>query len=95
VEAGLALRACPPETLLADALALATTIADRPLASVLATTRLIRDAERAGIERARQAEALAFRELMRRPELGATILGRLDGGSRGAAGGATTSEDAE
>ncbi|ONH27741.1 enoyl-CoA hydratase/isomerase family protein [Pseudofrankia asymbiotica] len=77
VETGLALRVCPAETLLAETLALASTIADKPLASVLATTRLIRDAERAGIERARQAESTAFRELMRRPDLGTAILDRL------------------
>jgi enoyl-CoA hydratase/carnithine racemase len=81
VESGLALRACAPERLLAETLALATTIADRPLASLLATTRLIREGERAGIERARKAEVAAFRELMRRRDLSTTILGRLDAGS--------------
>ncbi|OHV41589.1 MULTISPECIES: enoyl-CoA hydratase/isomerase family protein [Pseudofrankia] len=82
VETGLALRACPAGTLLAETLALAATIADKPLASVLATTRLIRDAERAGIERARQVEGIAFRELMRRPDLGTTILDRLGPSAR-------------
>ncbi|OHV56535.1 crotonase [Pseudofrankia sp. BMG5.36] len=82
VETGLALRACPAETLLAETLALASTIADKPLASVLATTRLIRDAERSGVERARQAENTAFRELMRRPDLGTAILDRLGPATR-------------
>ncbi|MBX6389130.1 MAG: enoyl-CoA hydratase/isomerase family protein [Frankia sp.] len=77
VESGLALRACPPDQLLAETMALATTIAERPLASLIATKRLIRDAERAGIERARKAEGEAFRELLARPAIGDAILGRL------------------
>ncbi|WP_307874288.1 enoyl-CoA hydratase-related protein [Frankia sp. AgW1.1] len=82
VDVGLALAAYPAQTLLAETLALATTIADRPLASILATTRLIRAAERAGVEQARQAENAAFAELLRRPDLGGDILRRLDPTSR-------------
>lgn len=83
VTAGLALAACPAETLLAETLALATTIADRPLASVLATTRLIRAAERTGVEQARLAENAAFAQLLRRPDVGDDLLRRLDPASRG------------
>jgi enoyl-CoA hydratase/carnithine racemase len=82
VDAGLALAAYPAQTLLAETLALATTIADRPLASILATTRLIRAAERAGVEEARRAENAAFAELLRRRDLGSDILRRLDPTSR-------------
>ncbi|WP_045877262.1 hypothetical protein [Pseudofrankia sp. DC12] len=57
--------------------------AQAPAASILATTRLIRAAERAGVEQARQTENAAFAELLRRPEMGEDILRRLDPASRG------------
>jgi enoyl-CoA hydratase/carnithine racemase len=82
VDAGLALRACPAAEVLAQTVALATAIAGRPLASVMATKKLIVDAERAGIEQARRAEGAAFADLLARPRMDDAILGHLQA-SRG------------
>jgi enoyl-CoA hydratase/carnithine racemase len=82
VEAGLALRACPAAEVLAETVALATAIASRPLASVMATKKLIVDAERAGIDRARKAEGEAFAGLLANPRMDDAILGHLQA-SRG------------
>jgi enoyl-CoA hydratase/carnithine racemase len=78
VEAGLALRACPAAEVLAQALTLATAIASRPLASVMATKKLIIEAERAGIDRARRAEAAAFAGLLAQPQMDRAILDHLE-----------------
>jgi uncharacterized membrane protein len=67
VDAGLALRACPAETLLETTHELAREIAAKPLASLLATKRLVGDAHREGILRARRLEDETFSELLRSP----------------------------
>jgi enoyl-CoA hydratase/carnithine racemase len=67
VSAGLALRTCPVETLLETTHELAREIAAKPLASLLATKRLVSDAHRAGIRRARRLEDETFSELLRGP----------------------------
>lgn len=82
VEAGLALRACPDAEVLAETVALATTIASRPLASVMATKKLITQAELAGIERARKAEGAAFAELLAQPKMDRAILSHLETASQ-------------
>jgi enoyl-CoA hydratase/carnithine racemase len=87
VEAGLALRVCTAANLLDETLALATTIAGRPLASVTATKKLMVEAERAGIERARQAEGAAFADLLRQPAMDKAILDQLGGAGRSQARG--------
>jgi enoyl-CoA hydratase/carnithine racemase len=81
VEAGLALRACPAGEVVAEALALATAIASRPLASVIATKKLITEAERPGIDRARKAEGAAFAELLAQPSMDRAILAHLKAAS--------------
>jgi len=79
VEAGLALRVCRPEDLLADAVALAARIASHPDASVRATRALVRDAERDGIVRARARENAAFAEILGASATAAAIRGHLAG----------------
>lgn len=101
VEAGLALRTCPTPEVLAETVALAAMIAGRPLASVMATKKLIADAELAGISRARKAEGAAFAQLLAQPKMDRAILSHLaaateheqDDGDpgRGAAGPRSTS----
>jgi enoyl-CoA hydratase/carnithine racemase len=77
VDAGLALRACDPETLLAESLALAESIAAKPLASLVATKRLLREAEGDGVRRALALEAAAFAELLRAPAMRDLVLAQL------------------
>lgn len=77
VDAGLALRACPAAEVLTETIALATAIASRPLASVMATKKLIVDAERTGIDQARKAEGAAFAGLLAQPRMDRMILGHL------------------
>lgn len=67
VASGLALRTCPAETLLETTHELAREIAAKPLASLLATKRLVSDAHREGILRARRLEDETFSELLRGP----------------------------
>ena len=55
-----------------ETLALAARIASKPLPSLMATKRLLLDAEREGIARARELENRAFAELLALPERAAT-----------------------
>ena len=75
---GLAIRVCTPETLVAETLELATRIASKSLPSLLATKRLVLDAEREGILRARRLENEAFAELLALPQMRESVLGQLD-----------------
>jgi len=79
VATGLAVRQCRPETLLDETLELATRIASKSLPSLVATKRLLLDAEREGIARARTLENAAFAELLALPNAKDGVLGQLDG----------------
>jgi enoyl-CoA hydratase/carnithine racemase len=79
VATGLAVQQCSPDALVAEALELATRIAAKSLPSLMATKRLLLDAEREGIARARQLENEAFAELLRLPNARDGVLGQLDG----------------
>jgi enoyl-CoA hydratase/carnithine racemase len=78
VATGLAVQRCSPDTLIAETLALATRIAAKSLPSLMATKRLILDAEREGIARARHLENEAFAELLRLPNARDGVLGQLE-----------------
>ncbi|GAA3209152.1 enoyl-CoA hydratase/isomerase family protein [Actinocorallia longicatena] len=65
VSSGLALKTCPPETVLAETLELAAEIAAKPLASLLATKRVVTEAHRDAIRAARSREDAAFDELLK------------------------------
>jgi enoyl-CoA hydratase/carnithine racemase len=79
VASGLAVKQCTPETLLEEALELAIRIAAKSLPSLMATKRLLLDAEREGIARARQLENAAFAELLALPNARDGVLGQLEG----------------
>jgi enoyl-CoA hydratase/carnithine racemase len=83
VEHGLALQVCAPDTLVKDAIELATHIAEHPLPSLMATKRLVIDAEQAGIARARELEGQEFAALLRLPGAGDRVAAQLDKGSPG------------
>jgi enoyl-CoA hydratase/carnithine racemase len=78
VATGLAIRQCSPDELVPEALALAARIASKPLPSLMATKRLLLDAEREGIARARELENRAFAELLALPNARDGVLGQLD-----------------
>ena len=78
VATGLAVQQCRPETLVAETLALATRIASKSLPSLMATKRLLLDAERDGIQRARLLENAAFAELLALPNARDGVLGQLE-----------------
>lgn len=77
VRSGLALRTCPAESLLETTHGLAREIAAHPLASLLATKRLVTEAHREGIRRARELEDGAFAELLRAPDMADNVLARI------------------
>jgi enoyl-CoA hydratase/carnithine racemase len=79
VATGLAVQQCRPETLVDDAMELAARIASKSLPSLMATKRLLLDAEREGIDRARRLENQAFAELLALPNARDGVLGQLDG----------------
>jgi len=79
VATGLAVQQCRPETLVEDTMELATRIASKSLPSLMATKRLLLDAERDGIVRARELENQAFAELLALPNARDGVLGQLDG----------------
>ena len=79
VATGLAVRQCSPETLVDETMELATRIASKSLPSLMATKRLLLDAEREGIARARTLENAAFAELLALPNAKDGVLGQLDG----------------
>src|SRR6476646_5836880 len=78
VATGLAIRQCSPDELVPEALALAARIASKPLPSLMATKRLLLDAEREGIARARELENRAFAQLLALPNARDGVLGQLD-----------------
>ena len=79
VATGLAVKQCSPESLVEETLELATRIAAKSLPSLMATKRLVLDAEREGIARARRLENAAFAELLALPNARDGVLGQLDG----------------
>jgi enoyl-CoA hydratase/carnithine racemase len=83
VEHGLALKVCAPDVLVQDAIELATQIAEHPLPSLMATKRLVVDAEQAGIARARRLEGQEFGALLRLPGAGDRVAAQLDKGGPG------------
>jgi enoyl-CoA hydratase/carnithine racemase len=78
VATGLAVQQCSPESLVDDTMELATRIASKSLPSLMATKRLLLDAEREGIARARTLENQAFAELLALPNAKDGVLGQLD-----------------
>jgi enoyl-CoA hydratase/carnithine racemase len=78
VATGLAVQKSSPESLVDDAMELATRIASKSLPSLMATKRLLLDAEREGIVRARTLENQAFAELLALPNAKDGVLGQLD-----------------
>jgi enoyl-CoA hydratase/carnithine racemase len=78
VATGLAVQQCRPESLVDDTMELATRIAAKSLPSLMATKRLLLDAEREGIARARMLENQAFAELLALPNAKDGVLGQLD-----------------
>jgi enoyl-CoA hydratase/carnithine racemase len=79
VATGLAVQQCRPEMLVGEAMEVAARIASKSLPSLMATKRLLLDAEREGISRARQLENQAFAELLALPNARDGVLGQLDG----------------
>ena len=79
VATGLAVQQCAPEALVDETMELATRIASKSLPSLMATKRLLLDAERDGIVRARELENQAFAELLALPNARDGVLGQLDG----------------
>jgi enoyl-CoA hydratase/carnithine racemase len=79
VASGLAVQQCSPDTLVAETLELAVRIAGKSLPSLMATKRLLLDAEREGIARARQLENEAFAALLGLPNARDGVLGQLQG----------------
>jgi enoyl-CoA hydratase/carnithine racemase len=79
VATGLAVQQCSPETLVDATMELATRIAAKSLPSLMATKRLLLDAEREGIARARTLENVAFAELLALPNAKDGVLGQLEG----------------
>ena len=78
VATGLAVQQCRPEALVDETMELATRIASKSLPSLMATKRLLLDAEREGIARARTLENQAFAELLALPNARDGVLGQLD-----------------
>ena len=78
VEQGLAVKVCAPHQLIADAVELACRIAEHPLPSLMATKRLVLDAERDGILRARELEGEEFSRLLQLPNARDRVTAQLD-----------------
>lgn len=77
VATGLAVQQCSSATLVDTTMELATRIASKSLPSLMATKRLLLDAEREGINRARSLENAAFAELLALPNAKDGVLGQL------------------
>ena len=84
VEQGLAVKVCPHDRLLPEALGLAARMAEHPLPSLIATKRLILDADRDAIAHAMEMEGAAFAELLSLPNANERVAAQLDKGARGA-----------
>lgn len=67
VELGIAWRVCEPDAVLDDAFAAAQTIARMPIASLMATKRLMLDSQLPAIARSRELENAAFADLLGGP----------------------------
>jgi enoyl-CoA hydratase/carnithine racemase len=67
LEIGLAWRVCPPERLLEEALAVASEIAAKPIASLVETKRLLLAAHLDAVRAARERENAAFGRLIGAP----------------------------
>jgi enoyl-CoA hydratase/carnithine racemase len=79
VESGLAFAAYDPDDLLPEAMRIAELISTKPLPSLIATKRLMREAEVDGVARARQLEGEAFAALLQAPAMRDRVLGQLAG----------------
>jgi enoyl-CoA hydratase/carnithine racemase len=82
VDAGLAVQVCAPDRLVSDTVEIATRIAEHPLPSLVETKRLVLDAERDNIARARQLEGAAFARLLSLPDARDRVVAQLDKGPR-------------
>ena len=78
VAQGLAVNVCAPDRLVAEAVELAARIAEHPLPSLMAAKRLVIDAEREGILRARELEGEEFARLLRLPDARDRVVAQLD-----------------
>ena len=78
VEHGLAVQVCPADRLIADTVELASRIAEHSLPSLMATKRLIIEADHENIRRARELEGQAFAELLRLPNARDRVVAQLD-----------------
>ncbi|MEX1008041.1 MAG: enoyl-CoA hydratase-related protein [Acidimicrobiia bacterium] len=78
VACGLAVKVCPADRLVAEAVELASRIAEHPLPSLMATKRLVLDAEREGILRARELEGQEFSRLLQLPNARDRVAAQLD-----------------
>jgi len=79
VEWGLAFASYEPAELLPEAMRIAELISTKPLPSLIATKRLMRESEVDGVARARQLEGEAFAALLRAPAMRDRVLGQLAG----------------
>jgi enoyl-CoA hydratase/carnithine racemase len=79
VESGRAFASYEPDELVPEAMRIAELIATKPLPSLIATKRLMREAEVDGVARARQLEGEAFAALLRAPAMRDRVLGQLAG----------------
>jgi enoyl-CoA hydratase/carnithine racemase len=79
VDSGLAFAAYEPEQLLPEAMRIAELISTKPLPSLIATKRLMREAEVDGVAKASQLEGEAFAALLRAPAMRDRVLGQLAG----------------
>ncbi len=78
VEHGLAVKVCPADGLIAEAVELASRIAEHSLPSLMATKRLMIEADHENILRARELEGQAFAELLRLPNARDRVVAQLD-----------------
>lgn len=82
VDAGLAVQVCAPDRLVSDAVEIAGHIAEHPLPSLMETKRLVLDAERDNIARAKELEGAAFARLLSLPDARGRVAAQLDKGPR-------------
>ena len=78
VAGGIALKVCAADQLLPETLELARRIASKSLPSLMATKRLLLEAEREGIVAASEREGAEFAELLRLPNARDGVLGQLN-----------------
>lgn len=78
VDYGIALQVCRDATLLEETIGAAETIAAHSLASLVATKRLLLDAQTEGVLRARRLEDSAFSVLLGQPENAAALRSFVD-----------------